>query len=355
MKKNNSSSKNTELYPVIMLILVGVLIISLLYTVTLGSYDLSIGQVYKVIAYRILGIEEYAVYAQRNVMDIVFEIRLPRIVLAILVGAGLSVSGVVMQAVVKNHLADPYILGISSGASLGATLAIILGIGIGLGANYIGISAFLGAFASSLLVLMFSGIGGKSNSTKLILTGMCLSSICNAFSGFIIYLTDDRNGLQAVSYWLMGSLAGAKWENIKALFPIILILIIFFMLQYKKLNLMLLGDEIAVTLGTDLSSYRKIYLVIVSLAIGFIVYSSGIIGFVGLLIPHFARMLFGTDHKRLIFSSALIGAIFVLWSDVLARIILSHGELPIGILISLIGAPCFMYLMIKKSYGFSNS
>lgn len=354
MKKNNILLDNMYFHTIIIMILAGVLVVSLLLAVTFGSSNLSFGEVYGVIGYKLFGLSQYSEYANGSIHDIVYYIRLPRLVLAIFVGSGLAVSGVVMQAVVKNALADPYILGISSGASFGATLAIILGVGRILGSNYVGISAFLGAFAISLAVLMISGIGGKSNSTKLILSGMCLSNICTAFSSFIIYRTDDRNGLQAVTYWLMGSLAGAKWENILVLAPIIIILVIFFVFNYKKLNLMLLGDEVAITLGTDLSSYRKLYLILSSLAIGFIVYSSGIIGFVGLLVPHFARIIFGTDHKKLIVPTALIGAIFVLWADVLARVVLKSGELPIGVLISLIGAPTFMYLLIRKSYGFSS-
>lgn len=354
MKKNKTVFEGMYFHTLIIFILAGILCISLLLAITFGSSDLKVKEVYMVLVAKIFNGGNFKEYSKGTIHDIVFLIRLPRLVLAILVGAGLSVSGIVIQGVVKNSLADPYILGISSGASLGATLAIILGIGVNLGNNFIGISAFIGAFLVSIGVLILSGIGGKSSSTKLILSGLCLSSICNAFSSFIIYLTDDRNGLQAVSYWLMGSLAGAKWENIIILFPIILFLIIFFTLNYKKLNLMLLGDEVSITLGTDLNLYRKIYLILVSFVIGFIVYSSGIIGFVGLLVPHFCRIIFGTDHKKLILSSALIGGIFILWSDVLARIVLPFGELPIGVLISLIGAPCFMYLMIKKSYGFSS-
>lgn len=354
MEKEKKLLGNMYFHTVIIIILAGILILSLLLAITFGSSNLTVSEVYKVLAYKLMGFSQFSEYGKGSVHDIVYYIRLPRLILAILVGSGLAVSGIVMQAVVKNALADPYILGISSGASLGATLSIILGVGSFLGSNYVGISAFLGAFLISIAVLVISGIGGKSNSTKLILSGMCLSSVCSAFSSFIIYITDDRNGLQSVAYWLMGSLAGAKWENIAILFPIIFILILFFSFHYKKLNLMLLGDEVAITLGTDLSSYRKIYLLLSSLAIGFIVYSSGIIGFVGLLVPHFSRIIFGTDHRKLIIPTALIGAIFVLWADVLARVILKSGELPIGVLISLIGAPTFMYLLIKKSYGFSS-
>ena len=223
---------------------------------------------------------------------------------------GLSVCGVVMQAIVKNPLADPYILGVSSGASLGATVAIMLGVGAFLGAGSIGICAFAGAFGISLLVLLLSNIGGRSNSIKLLLAGMALSSVCSAFSSFVVYFANDKEGMQTLTYWLMGSLAGAKWQNLFFLFPIVLVSVLFFWTQYRSLNLMLLGDEVSITLGTDLHRRRQGYLLLTSLVIGFVVYASGMIGFVGLVIPHLVRMLFGTDHKKLIPLSTLPSAVF---------------------------------------------
>ena len=150
----------------------------------------------------------------------------------------------------------------------------------------------------------------------------------------------------------MGSVAGAKWKDIIFILPIILLGIVFFMTQYRVLNLMLLGDDVAVTLGTDLHKYRHVYLIITSLMIGMLVYSSGMIGFVGLIIPHIVRMIFGTDHKKIIPIAAILGGIFLIWADVLSRTLIDGTEIPIGILISMVGAPCFIWLMIKKTYGF---
>lgn len=287
--------------------------------------------------------------------DIIWLLRLPRLVLAMIVGASLAVCGVIMQAIVKNPLADPYILGISSGASLGATIAILLGIGVTLGENFIGIAAFIGAFIISLGVIFIANLGGKANSIKLLLAGMALSAVCGAFSSFIVYFANNKEGIQTITFWLMGSLSGAKWDNIFVIGPIVIIAIIFFWTQSRILNLMLLGDEVAITLGRDLHIYRQIYLIVSSLVIGFVVYSAGMVGFVGLIIPHVVRMLIGTDHKKMIPISALVGAIFLVLSDGLCRVILPKTELPIGILISLIGAPCFVYLMIKKTYGFGDN
>ncbi|MBB6630784.1 FecCD family ABC transporter permease [Clostridium algidicarnis] len=353
--KQNGLLKGTPAYVGVSIILVAVLIFSILLTVTMGSVDISIKDVYKIIMYKVFNVGDYEVLSKGALHDIVWFIRLPRIILAVAVGIGLSVSGVVMQAIVRNPLADPYILGISSGASLGATLAIMLGVGTFFGSNYVGISGFIGAFTISILVLVLANVNGRSNSTKLLLSGMALSSVCSAFSSFIIYFSDNREGMQNITYWLMGSLAGAKWESIRIILPIVILATLFFITQYRTLNLMLLGDEVAITLGTNLHRYRQLYLIVTSVVIGFIVYSSGMIGFVGLIIPHLSRMIFGTDHKRIILLSALIGAIFLVWADVLSRIIIKGSELPIGILISMIGAPCFIYLMVSKSYGFGGN
>lgn len=286
--------------------------------------------------------------------DIIWLLRMPRIILAVCVGAGLAVCGVVMQAIVKNPLADPYILGISSGASLGATAAVLLGIGSALGENFIGISAFIGALGISLLVLFIANLGGPANSVKLLLAGMALSAICSAFSSFIVYFANNMEGIQTITYWLMGSLAGASWPLLYKLIPLTLICILLLWSQAKILNLMLLGDDTALTLGYNLKLYRQLYLIITSLIIGAIVYSAGVLGFVGLLIPHLVRMLIGTDHKYLVPMSALVGAIFLIISDLCCRIILPRTELPIGLLISLIGAPTFIYMMIRKTYSFGS-
>lgn len=327
------------------------LIISIFLSVTFGSIDIDFYEAYNIIFYEILG-DSYNIYHNNVNHDVIWLLRLPRVVLAACVGAGLSVSGVVMQAIVKNPLADPYILGISSGASLGATLSIMLGIGAFLGQNFIGITAALGAFVVSLGVLCLANLGGKADSVKLLLSGMALSALCSAFSSFIVYFSNNKEGIQTITYWLMGSLAGAKWESIIFIMPITLVCIIFFTLQNKILNLMLLGDDTAVTLGVGLHKYRHLYLLVSSVIVGFAVYSSGMIGFIGLIIPHVFRMLLGTDHKILIPAAALGGAIFLIWSDILCRTLISGTELPIGILVAIIGTPCFIYLMVKKTYGF---
>ena len=343
------------MYIGVALILLIILVGSVMISVTLGSAKISVSEVYKVLGYKILGIKSFSEYATGPIHDVVWIIRFPRVVLAIVIGMALSISGVVMQAIVKNPLADPYILGISSGASLGATFAIMLGFGAVLGGNFVGVMAFIGALLVSFGVLLLANIKGSATSSKLILAGMALSAVCSSFSNFIIYIANDKTGMQSVTYWLLGSLAGAKWETNIVILPVVIIACIFFWSRYRVLNLMLLGDDVSITLGTDLHKPRHIYLIITSIMIGLSVYCAGVIGFVGLIIPHAVRMLFGTDHKKLIPISALVGAIFMICADALSRIVIPNSEMPIGILISMIGAPVFIYLMVKRSYGFGGA
>lgn len=350
----NKLLKGVPMYIGTSVILLIILFLSLGFSVTIGAVDISVKEVYEVILYKLFKLGDPAV-GIGAVADVVWLIRMPRIVLAIAVGAGLSVAGIVMQAIVKNPLADPYILGVSSGASLGATLAVVLGVGSIFGSNSIGFMGFIGAFLISILVLGISNIGGRTNSIKLLLAGMALSSVCSSFSSFLVYISDDSQKLKTITFWLMGSLAGAKWNEIIIILPIIILGIVFFITQYRTLNLMLLGDEVSITLGTDLHKYRIIYLIITSLMIGLLVYVSGMIGFVGLIIPHIVRIIFGTDHKKIILISALLGSIILIWADVISRILIKGIEIPIGIVISIIGSPLFVWLMIKKNYGFGGN
>lgn len=335
--------------------LVLVLIAAMFLALAVGTVKIPLEQIYVAVISQLQSGGSLDNALQGSVHDIIWQLRLPRIVLAAAVGAGLASSGVIMQAIVKNPLADPYILGISSGASLGATAAILLGIGAGLGENFIGLAAFAGAFAISLLVLFISNLGGRSNSVKLLLAGMALSAVCSAFSSFIVYFANNKEGMQTIAYWMMGSFSGAKWDNLIVIVPIVIVAVLFFWSQSRILNLMLLGDESALTLGTDLHIYRQFYLLISSIIVGFVVYAAGTVGFVGLIVPHVIRMLVGTDHKMLVPVTALAGAIFLVVADTLCRILIPGAELPIGILVAMIGAPCFVYLMVKRTYGFGGN
>ena len=332
-----------------------ILLVSMAGALTIGTVSLSVGDVVFAVYDSLRSSVPIDAPGQGPLHDIVWLLRMPRILMAACIGAGLATSGVIMQAIVKNPLADPYILGVSSGASLGATAAILLGVGVSLGENFVGISAFIGAFAISLAIVFIANMGGRANAVKLLLAGMALSAVCSAFSSFIVYFANDKDGIQSITYWLMGSMAGAKWSTLQVMIPMSIVIPLFFYTQSKILNLMLLGDDTAITLGVDLHRYRQVYLLVSALLVGFAVYAAGMIGFVGLIVPHVSRMLVGADHRRLLPIAALSGAIFLVWADVLCRVIIPQTELPIGILISMIGAPCFIYLMVKRTYGFGSA
>ena len=279
--------------------------------------------------------------------QIVWQIRVPRIILGFLAGSGLALCGCVMQAVVQNPMADPYILGVSAGATLGATGSLFLGVGI-----VSGFWAFLGAGFACFLVLALASADGKTTSVKLILAGMIVNALLTAFSNFIIAVAGNSEGVLSIKFWTMGSLTRAGWKNIGLIAVIVLLAALFFMSQARTLDGLLLGEEAAVTIGIDTFRCRLVYLLVLSLLTGALISASGTIGFVGLIIPHLARALVGTAHRRLLPVAALSGGLFMLWVDALARSLLPNTELPVGIFTALIGAPFFVYVMVRKRYGF---
>lgn len=334
--------------------------LSLVAAVTFGTMPLSINDVYGVLFYKLISVWKQipppAQWAPGTALhDVVWMIRLPRLVLGAAVGASLSVCGVVMQAVVKNALADPYILGVSSGASLGATLATLFGAGILLGTRSVGAAAFLGAMVVSFTVVSLANLGGRATATKLLLAGSAVSAICGAFANFAMYLQNDDHAPAQIIRWTMGGFGAADWENNRIMVLVTVAASLFFFTQSRALNLMLLGDDSAMTLGMDLHIRRIVYLSVTSLMIGLSVYNAGTIGFVGLVVPHTMRLLLGTDHRTLVPAAALSGAIFMVWADVACRTFLPGNEIPIGILTAMLGAPVFLYLMVCRRYGFGGN
>ena len=283
-----------------------------------------------------------------DLVDVVWMLRMPRIILAACVGMGLTLSGIIMQAVVKNPLADPYILGVSSGASLGATCAIFLGLGAFLGAQAIGI----GAFAISLLVTYIADNSRSKSASNLLLAGMAVSAICTSLSSLIAFVGRNKEGMEAITYWLMGNVANAKLGNVLILAVVVVCLAGYFMTQTRILNLMLTGYDSAMTLGVDLKKYIKRYLLLNGLLVGFIVFNSGTIGFIGLLIPHFVRLIFGSNHKKLLPVAVAFGGLVTVVMDILSRTLINGIDIPLGVVFSLIGAPCFIYMMLKQNYRF---
>ncbi|MGE7113699.1 FecCD family ABC transporter permease [Lysinibacillus sp. NPDC047702] len=343
----------------IIIILLIVLGISVVVSVSIGQISIPYAQSFWILVEHITGLHTNHVTEDADGMflDVIWQIRFPRVLLAIVTGAGLALCGTIMQASVQNPLADPFILGISSGASLGATFSIMLGFGVGgiLGELSVATWAFIGALCAAVLVLGLASIGGKTSSVKLILAGTVINALCSAFSNFIIYFAKNAEGIRSISFWTMGSLASAEWGTLPFVTVVVLAAGLFFLFQFRVLNTMLMGEETAVTLGINLNYYRRLYMIISSIVTGILVSTCGIIGFVGLIVPHIVRSVVGSNHKRLVPVALLFGSVFMIWADVFARTIILNGELPLGIVTSLLGAPVFMYMLIKKSYGFGGN
>jgi iron complex transport system permease protein len=289
-------------------------------------------------------------YIEGNVSSthflIIFMVRMPRIVMASLVGMGLSVVGASFQSLFKNPMADPYVLGISSGAALGAALAIV----IELPGNIATLSittmfAFIGAAGTTILVYSIAQVRGKVTTTNLLLAGSAVSFLMSAMISIIMVFNQEE--INKIVFWMMGSFNASSWKNIFLVAPIVIIGTVIIFIFYNDFNLMLTGDDTAKTLGVDTEKLKKLIIITSSLIMAVSVSFSGIIGFVGFLVPHMIRIIFGPNNKDLIPFSAVGGALFLLFADTVARTVASPAELPVGAVTSLIGSPFFIYLLIK--------
>ncbi|MBW2631079.1 MAG: iron chelate uptake ABC transporter family permease subunit [Deltaproteobacteria bacterium] len=277
---------------------------------------------------------------------IIFSIRLPRVIFAGLVGASLSCAGVIFQALLRNPLADPFILGISGGSAVGAIIGIILG----LGSVPFGIPglAFLGAVFTVVLVFLIGKSNKELNSTTLLLAGVIVNAFFSAVIMFLISISSNAD-LHNIAFWLMGNLSMVSWTTIA--FEGILLLFGFAIIYSyaRPLNLIVIGEEVAMQLGVNVERTKIVLFLAGSLITGLAVAFSGIIGFVGLVIPHIMRMLFGPDHRLLLPASLLFGALFLIATDTIARTLIPHSELPVGVITALLGAPYFIYLLRRRS------
>lgn len=278
---------------------------------------------------------------------IVLNLRLPRIILASLVGAGLSVTGASFQGIFKNPMADPYILGISSGAAFGATLAIVFGIEFTIiGMSFTTICAFFSALLTTMAVYNIAKVGYKVPPLTLLLSGIAISSFISSLISLI--MTFRRNNIERIVMWTLGGLSAASWDQIKLVFPVVITAIIILYIFSRDLNIMLLGEESAKNLGVDVEKVTRNIMILCTLMVAAVVSVSGIIGFAGLIIPHAIRMLFGPDNRIVIPFSALGGAIFLIICDTIARTIVSPAEIPLGIVTSIFGVPFFIYLLYRS-------
>jgi len=275
---------------------------------------------------------------------IMLNIRLPRVILSAVIGMGLSVVGAAFQGMFKNPMADPYIIGVSSGAALGASIAITLGGRFILGSFMsVQFMAFTGAIITVVCVYEIAKVGAKIPSVTLLLAGVAVSAMASSMISVLMIFNRDQ--ADSIIFWTMGSVAAARWEQIIYLLPVVCFGTLVILFYAKDLNLMMAGDETAHNLGVEIETTKKVLLIISSLMIAFIVSSSGIIGFVGLIVPHAVRLLLGPDHRVLIPFSALGGAVFMILSDTIARTLLAPMEIPVGAITALFGAPYFIFLL----------
>ena len=280
---------------------------------------------------------------------VIFDIRMPRVILAVLVGAALSPAGAVYQGRFRNPLADPYLIGVSSGAGLGATVAIALGLPLRWGGlGMISLLAFLGALTATALVYALSRIGGRASVTTLLLAGVALGAFLSSVTTFLMFHAEDAFRVHTVVHWLMGSFALSSWAKVWLLGPVLAVGGSFLWAYAHRLNVLQLGDEQAHQLGIPVERARLALIVAASLVTATAVAVSGVIGFVGLIVPHAVRLLWGPDHRFLLPMSGIGGAIFMILADGVARGLLSPTELPVGVVTAFCGAPFFLYLLRQK-------
>ncbi len=324
------------------------LFFSIALSAVIGTANISIADIIRMIGHKIPVLGDSITATWKDSSEIIFfRIRLPRILLALLIGAALAVAGVTYQALFKNPMADPYIIGVSSGAAFGANLAILTGLSVSVfGLSTISIYAFIGSLAVTFLVYNIARIGRKIHIETLLLAGIAIGAFLSAMSSFMMYVAGDK--LHQMVYWTMGGLWSSTWDDVAAIVVFIIIGIAIIALKARTLNLLLMGDETAQHLGVEVEREKRILLTASSLITAFAVSVSGLIGFVGLVIPHIMRIVVGPDHRILIPTSALFGAIFLIFADTVARTIFSPTELPVGIITAFFGGPFFAYLLIKR-------
>ena len=284
---------------------------------------------------------------------ILIDIRLPRLAMGLLIGAALAVSGVLMQGLFRNPLADPGIVGVGAGAGLGAVSAIVLGsylpvaLSAAIGQWLVPLAAFLGSWAVTLILYRIGTSGGQTSVATLLLAGIAIGALGSAITGILIYMADDAQ-LRTLTFWGMGSLAGANWSKVGVGLPLILPVLLLAPLLARGMNTLALGEGPARHLGTDVQKIKRLSILAVAAAVGVAVALAGGIGFIGIVVPHLLRMAIGPDHRYLLPNAALLGGALLICADMLARVVVAPSELPIGIITALIGAPVFLWILLQR-------
>ena len=339
-----SSSK----YRIVLIILALILLLSIGIFSVIGTANIRWIDVFRIIGSKIPLLQNYV-----DVSDIlpthqiiIWSIRLPRVLLAVLVGSSLAIAGAAFQGMFKNPMADPFVIGISSGAALGATIAIILRVSISfIGISAISMFAFIGALITVFIVYNISRIKDKVPVTTLLLAGIAIGQFLTAIMSLLMVIYS--NDMAKIIYWSMGSLAGKGWDPLKRISLPVIISIVLINFFARDLNIMLTGEDSAKSLGINVEKIKMYVLILGTFMVSMVVSVSGIIGFVGLIIPHIVRIIIGPDHRVLLPASALTGGIFMVFADTIARTIISPVEIPVGIITALFGGPFFLYLLKK--------
>lgn len=334
-------------------ILIGILIALVIASAGVGAVPLSAGQVLTLLA-EPLGIElPWAVSEQERA--VFWVIRLPRIALGALVGGGLATAGAALQGLFRNPLADPGLIGVSAGASFAAALVIVLGSAL-LGAFYttewysifaLPIGAFIGGLLAVHLVFRLARSAHQPVLTTMLLAGIAINALAGAGTGFLTFIADDA-ALRGIAFWSLGSLGGATWQTVAASAPFLLLSSLLLPRYAMPLNLVLLGEAEAAHLGVDVEKVRHRVILLAALGVGAAVAFTGVIGFVGLIVPHLVRLIAGPDHRALIPLSGLLGAALLVGADLIARTVVAPAELPIGVVTAAVGAPFFLWLLVNR-------
>lgn len=315
----------------------------------IGAYPLSMQEIWSAVAHK-LGLPSTEL--SPSLTFLVVHVRLPRILLAVLVGSGLAISGAAIQGLFRNPLADPALIGVTSGAMVFAVAGIVLSGGL---LSYLGgwsvqfliaFLSFIGSLSSTLLIYRLATSGGQTSVTTMLLAGIAVTALAAALTGLMVYASTDDE-LRDITFWTLGSLGGASWQVLIVAAPAILLPIGLLLWQSSALDLLMLGETEAQYMGLNIQRAKWIIIGSAALAVGVAVSVSGVIGFVALVVPHLIRLLGGSSHAHLLPCSALLGGVLLLWADAFARTIIAPAELPIGIITALLGAPFFLWLLVR--------
>ncbi len=335
----------------ILLILTAVLVLTMVISSCVGAVQISFSELISIIAYH-TGLSDHQNFEAQQAA-VFLNLRLPRVLLGVLIGAALGVSGAAIQGLFRNPLAEPGLIGISSGATLFAVVMIVLETKIFkeltgiIGFYALSLASFVGAGLTTMLVYRIAMRNGKTIITTLLLGGIAINALAGAFIGLLTYMATDAQ-LRNITFWSLGSLGGASWPTVTTLLPFVLIPVFGLPFLAKSLNALALGESQAMHMGVNVKVVKRIIIAMATMAVGASVAVAGMIAFIGLIIPHILRMTFTADHRLVVPGAALLGAALLTMADLIARTVVAPAELPIGILTAMIGAPVFIYIVITE-------